>query len=563
MSNRPGKYQSFPPIALSGRTWPERPITRAPMWCSVDLRDGNQALAEPMDAAEKLEMFAMLVKMGFKEIEVGFPSASRVEFDMVRALIERNLIPDDVTIQVLVQAREHLIRRTFEAIEGAKRAIVHMYTNISPMFRKMVFKTDLEGITAITLRGAELIRQLACERADGGAGIRFEYSPEGFSATDPDESIEVCRRMLDAFGATNEKKLILNLPATVEVAPPNYYADQVEYFTRNLPGRERAVISLHPHNDRGTGVADAELGLMAGGERLEGTLFGNGERTGNLDLITVALNLYTQGIDPGLDFSHLNEIRRDYERLTHMRIHERQPYTGELVFTAFSGSHQDAIKKGMDYRREHHPTAWQMPYLPIDPDDLGRMYEPIIRINSQSGKGGAAYILQNRYGYNLPKGMHPELGAIVQREADRTGAELSSEQILRLFIREFVDVDMPYHLKRHDIVERGSAGHSTVQFTGVIGYRSREYQLFGEGNGPIDAFFSAMQEAHIDGFSFVSYHEHAISAGSNAKAVAYIQLKYEGRSVYGVGIESNVSIASIKGVLSAINRALNQAGGNP
>lgn len=549
------KYRPFKPLNLPGRKWPGRTLTRAPRWCSVDLRDGNQALVEPMNLEEKLSLFQALVQMGFKEIEVGFPSASQVEFDMVRALIERDLIPDDVTIQVLVQAREHLILRTFEALQGARRAIVHLYTNISPVFRQVVYCTDLQGVIAITESGARLIRRLAEERA-GDMDIRYEYSPESFSATRTDDALMVCEAALDALGATRERPVILNLPSTVEVSTPNCFADQVEYFIEHLRDPERAIVSIHPHNDRGTGVAATELGMLAGAQRVEGTLFGNGERTGNVDLITVALNLYTQGVDPELDFSRLNQLKRLYERITKMPIYARQPYTGELVFTAFAGSHQDAIKKSFDYLREHDMPVWQVPYLPIDPHDLGRDYEPIIRINSQSGKGGAAYILQSHYGYNLPRGMHPEFGALVQREADRTGAELTPEQLLRLFIREYVEVSSPYQLKRHDIVESGADGSSAVSFSGVIAYRNREYALRGEGNGPIDAFFSAMQEAHIDGFTFVSYHEHAISSGSDAKAVAYIELLYEGRSVYGVGIENNVSIASIKGVLCAINRAL-------
>ncbi len=551
------KYIPFKPVKLAQRKWPGNVTTQAPIWCSVDLRDGNQALVEPMNLEEKLTFFSALVSMGFKEIEIGFPAASQVEFDFTRALIERGLIPPDVTVQVLTQARDHLIRRTYEALEGCDRAIVHLYTNISAFFRQVVYRTDLEGVIHMAEKGARLMVELAKARPDGGAGIRFEFSPEAFSGSDPDNSVALCQRMLDAFEATPEKKLILNLPATVETASPNCFADQVEYFIDHLQGRDRAIISVHTHNDRGTGVADAEMAMLAGAQRVEGTLFGNGERTGNCDLVTVALNLYTQGVDPQLDFTHLSHMRALYERLTKMRVPERQPYVGDLVFTAFSGSHQDAIKKGFDYRREHDMPMWQMPYLIIDPQDLGRSYEPIIRINSQSGKGGAAYMLQSHFGYNLPKAMHADFGAAVQREADRLGKELTADQLLRLFVGEYCQSDSPYRLLSHDITERGAAGHSVVRFTGVIAYRHREYPLCGEGNGPIDAFFSAMQEAHIDGFTFRGYHEHAIGGGSDAKAVAYIELEYKGRNVFGVGIERNVSIASIKGVLSAINRALN------
>ncbi len=554
--NNASKYRPFQPVDLPDRQWPSHRIGHAPIWCSVDLRDGNQALAEPMNQDEKLTLFRELVALGFKQIEVGFPSASEMEFDMVRALIERDLIPDDVTIQVLTPAREHLIRRTFEAIAGCPRAIVHLYSNTSPIFRELVYQTDRQGVIEMAAQGARAILQCAAERPDRGCGLTYEYSPEMFSATEPDFAVEVCQRMLDAFHATPERRLILNLPSTVQLCAPNDYADLVERFIRELPGRERAIVSTHPHNDRGTGVADAELSLLAGAERLEGTLFGNGERTGNLDLVTVALNLYTQGIDPMLDVSRFDHARRVYERVTGMHVHERQPYAGELVFTAFSGSHQDAIKKVMDYRKQHPSPHWDVPYLPIDPEDLGRMYEPIIRINSQSGKGGAAYILQSRHGYHLPRGMHAEFGSLVKHEADKFGAELSSDQLLRLFLSAYADVNTPYALKRHDISERGANGLSSVRFRGVIAYRSREYALEGEGNGPIDAFFSAMRQAHIDGFEFASYHEHAIGEGSDAKAVAYIELKREGKSVFGVGIESNVSIASIKGVISAINRAL-------
>ena len=558
MQKPQNKYIPFKPVPLTNRQWPANRLTQAPIWCSIDLRDGNQALVEPMSVDAKIAMFKSLVAMGFKEIEIGFPSASQVEFDFTRTLIKENLIPDDVTIQVLTQAREHLIEKTFEAIEGAKNVIVHLYINVTPFFRQIVYQTGREGVTQMAKRAAQLMVKLKAKSIDRGAGIRFEFSPEGFSSSASDFPVAICEAMLQAFQATPDNKLILNLPATVESASPNNYADQIEYFIKNIQNRDCAIISVHPHNDRGTGVASAELALLAGAERVEGTLFGNGERTGNADLVTIALNLYTQGIDPGLDFSDMESLCSLYEHCTHMHVHERQPYAGDLVFTAFSGSHQDAIKKGFDYRREHEMPMWQMPYLPIDPRDLGRSYEPIIRINSQSGKGGAVYLLQARYGYKLPREMHAEFGRIVQNHVDRLGKELSSDQLLRLFLSEYCEIESPYCLMDHNIVERGSRDHSIVQFTGLITYRNREYQLHGSGNGPIDAFFSAMQEAHIDGYTFSGYHEHAIGKGSNAKAVAYIELKHKGKSIFGVGVESNVSIASIMGVISAINRSLRE-----
>ncbi|MGI6172952.1 MAG: 2-isopropylmalate synthase [Christensenellales bacterium] len=553
MHSPSGKYKPYPQVEYRERTWPDRRITQAPRWCSVDLRDGNQALIEPMLPDEKLKMFHLLVEMGFKEIEVGFPSASQAEYDMLRALIGEGHIPEDVLIQVLVPAREQLIEKTFKALEGVKQAIVHLYINTSPFFRQVVFSSDKKGVLEKARRGARCILDTAQKYQ---SRFLYQFSPESFNVTETDYALDFCAAMLEEFGATKENPLILNLPATVELSTPNLYADQIERFSRTLPGRDRAVLSVHPHNDRGTGVASAELAIMAGAERVEGTLFGNGERTGNVDLVTVALNMYTQGVDPKLDFSRINETKRRFEMLTKMRVYERQPYSGEMVFTAFSGTHQDAIKKGFDYLRENKLTIWGVPYITMDPKDLGREYEPIIRINSQSGKGGAAYILQTGFGYNLPRGMHAEFGMCVQHAAETAAGELSAEHILRIFLAEYCDVDSPYSLISHEISETGAGGHSIVRFSGLIRYRAREYTLKGEGNGPIDAFFSALQEAHIDGFTFASYHEHAISSGSDAKAVAYIELKYHGRSVYGVGIESNVSIASIKGVISAINRAL-------
>lgn len=550
------KYIPFNPVNLRDRRWPDRAIDRAPIWCSVDLRDGNQALVEPMNLEEKITFFNLLVSMGFKEIEVGFPSASETEYEILRTLIERNLIPDDVTIQVLVQAREHLIEKTFEAIRGAKNAIVHFYNSTSTLQRKVVFNKDMDGIIDIAVNGARLIRELA-KKADKGSNIRFEYSPESFSGTEVENAVKICSRVMEEIGATRENKIILNLPSTVQVSTSNHFADQIEYFCRNLPNREAAIISVHPHNDRGTGVCDAEFALMAGADRIEGTIFGNGERTGNVDIITLGLNMFSQGIDPRLDFSDINRIKEVYEACTKMRVHERQPYGGELVFTAFSGSHQDAIKKGYEYMETSGTQYWEVPYLPINPSDIGRQYEPVIRINSQSGKGGAAFIMQQNFGYNLPKSMHVEFGNIVKAEADRTGKELTAADIMELFKNQYLVVKEPYALKKHRIEEGGQNGNSNVSFEGTISHYDEEISLSGEGNGPIDAFFNALNKIGISGYEFISYHEHAISSGSNAKAAAYIELKKaDGNRVFGVGVESNINIASIKGVLCAINRSL-------
>jgi len=554
------KYLPFQPVSLPDRTWPDKIIKKAPVWCSVDLRDGNQALAEPMDLDAKLDLFDALVGMGFKEIEVGYPAASQTEYDCVRALIERDLIPDDVFIQVLMPARPELIEKTFYAVRGAKNVIMHLYNATSPFFRRVVFRKDMDEVVGMAVRAAEFMYELA-QKQEPSMNIRYEYSPEHFTATEHDYSVRICAAVMEALHATREKPVILNLPSTVQLSTPNHYADQIERFCRMLPDRSAAIISSHPHNDRGTGVSDAELALMAGADRVEGTLFGNGERTGNVDLVTLGLNLYTQGVDPQLDFTQLPRVRRIFEASTGMRVHPRSPYAGDLVFTAFSGTHQDAIQKAFDELHRSGSDYWDMPYLPIDPADVGREYEPIIRINSQSGKGGAAYVLSERFGFHMPRIMHAEFGTLVKAEADLLGEELSPEQLMRLFAREYRDVTEPYALTSHTIEERGAGGHSVVRFTGTIRTRGEQHIISGEGNGPIDAFFSAIHKEHIDGFRFASYHEHAISSGSDAKAVAYIELIYRGRSVFGVGIESNVSIASIKGVLSAVNRALRAENG--
>ncbi len=550
------KYIPFVPVSLPDRQWPNRRIEKAPTWCSVDLRDGNQALVTPMNLQEKLEFFRLLVALGFKEIEVGFPSASETEYEILRALIDGHYIPDDVTIQVLVQAREHLIRKTFEAVRGAKNVIIHFYNSTSTLQRKVVFKKDMQGIIDIAVAGAKLVRELT-EADTSGTNFRYEYSPESFSGTEMDFAVEICHQVMETLGATKENPVILNLPNTVEMCTPNTYADQIEYFIRHLPNREAAIISVHPHNDRGTGVACAELSLLAGAERVEGTLFGNGERTGNLDIVTVALNMYTQGIYPELDFTHIDHVCEICERCTKMHVPERWPYAGKLAFTAFSGSHQDAINKGHEYMRESKSPYWEIPYLPIDPADIGREYEPIIRINSQSGKGGAAFIMDHNYGYHLPKLMHPEFGAVVQLECDRTGRELTPDEVMGLFKREFLNISSPYALSRAKFYEEAVAGSSAnvTHFSGVLSVRGNFVQLEARGNGPIDAFFNALGQAGIEGYSFLTYSEHAISKGSDSQAVAYIQLRAPGgRRIFGVGTEHNINFASVKGILSAINR---------
>lgn len=550
------KYIPFTPVSLPDRTWPNNRIEKAPTWCSVDLRDGNQALVTPMNLQEKLDFFKLLVDIGFKEIEVGFPSASETEYEILRALIDGHYIPDDVTIQVLVQAREHLIRKTFEAVRGAKNVIIHFYNSTSTLQRKVVFKKDMQGIIDIAVAGAKLVRELT-ESDQSGTNFRYEYSPESFSGTEMDFAVDICHQVMETLGATKENPVILNLPNTVEMCTPNTYADQIEYFIRHLPNRDAAIISVHPHNDRGTGVACAELSMLAGADRVEGTLFGNGERTGNLDIVTVALNMFTQGVDPMLDFSHIDHVREIYERCTKMHVPERWPYAGKLAFTAFSGSHQDAINKGHEYMRESKTPYWEIPYLPIDPADVGREYEPIIRINSQSGKGGAAFIMDHNYGYHMPKAMHPEFGAVVQAECDRTGRELTANEVYELFHREFLNISEPYALSRAKFYEEAIAGSAAnvTHFSGVLSVRGQFVQLESRGNGPIDAFFNALGQAGIEGYSFISYSEHAISMGSDSQAVAYIELRVPGgRRIFGVGTEHNINFASVKGILSAINR---------
>lgn len=552
------KYVPFNRVNLPDRQWPDKIITKAPVWCSVDLRDGNQALITPMGIEEKLKFFHTLVDVGFKEIEVGFPSASETEYEILRTLIEGNHIPDDVTVQVLVQAREELIRKTFEAVRGAKNVIIHFYNSTSTLQRKVVFGKDMEGITEIAVQGARLIKQLTEEEvARSGMNIRYEYSPESFTGTEIDFSIAICEAVMREMGADKENPIILNLPSTVEMSTPNTYADQIEYFCRKMRNREAAIISIHPHNDRGTGVASAELALMAGADRIEGTLFGNGERTGNLDIVTVALNMFTQGVEPNLDFSHILDIKKVYEECTKMRVPERQPYAGELAFTAFSGSHQDAIRKGYEYMKNSGTDFWEVPYLPINPADLHREYEPVIRINSQSGKGGAAFVLQHAVGYNLPKEMHPEFGNIVKAAADAYGDELSSEQIIELFQKEYIDLQGKYALVRHRFTELNEADGSVhSRFEGSVTIEGTEKYITGVGNGPIDSFFQALAGVGVTGYEFVNYHEHAVSRGSDAQGICYIELKKQnGKHIFGAGIHANINVAALKGIICAINRA--------
>lgn len=552
------KYIPFQPIRLPDRKWPDKVMEKAPVWCSVDLRDGNQALIDPMNLEEKLLFFQTLVDIGLKEIEVGFPSASETEYEILRTLIERNLIPDDVTIQVLVQARAHLIQKTFEAIKGAKNVIIHFYNSTSTLQRKVVFNTDMQGVIDIAVEGAKLIKELTDQEIKrSGANIRYEYSPESFSGTEIDNSVLICEKVMEVLNPTPEKKLILNLPNTVEGSTPNCHADQIEYFCRHLKNRECAVISLHPHNDRGTATAATELGLLAGAERVEGTLFGNGERTGNADIMVVAMNMYSQGVDPELDFSRIREIREVYEKCTKMKVHERHPYAGDLVFTAFSGSHQDAIKKGVDYMARSGSQYWEVPYLPIDPADVGREYEPIIRINSQSGKGGAAFVMQQTFGYELPKAMHPEFGAMVKAACDEAGRELQPQEIFDIFRREYLEISYPYNLKQYKLYEENDiSGDTQVHFEGILRFKHEDHPISASGNGPISAFFRAISGVGITDYQFVAYSEHAISAGADSRAVSYIHLTApDGRAVFGVGTDNNISLASIKGIICAINRA--------
>ena len=548
------RYRPYPVINLPDRQWPNKRIITAPIWCSVDLRDGNQALRVPMNLEEKLQMFDLLVEVGFKEIEIGFPSAAQVEYDFARVLIEENRIPEDVTVQVLTQAREHLIRKTFDALEGVHKAIVHFYNSTSTLQRDVVFRMSREQIKNIAVEGAKLVKSLKEEY--GNTGIRFEYSPESFTGTELDYALEVCHAVMDVFEPTPENKLILNLPATVEMSTPNIHADQIEWFCRNLKNRDSALISLHTHNDRGSAVAAAELAVMAGADRVEGTLFGNGERTGNMDIVTMALNIFSQGVDPKLDFTNINRVRDIYQECTRMSVHQRHPYVGELVYTAFSGSHQDAINKGMKAQEVKEENIWGVPYLPIDPQDVGRTYQSIIRINSQSGKGGVAYIMEREFGYKLPKAMHPEFGRIIQQITDQTGDELPPHEIWKAFEQEYLSRTYPYHLRQcHIQMDAGEEGESDTIVKAVVGLNGDVVEFEGKGNGPIDAFVKGLNQYADVHFSLESYSEHDIDHGSDSRAAAYINIrKSSGRSAFGVGVDRNISVASIKAILSALNR---------
>ena len=547
------KYKPFTPIDLPDRQWPNRVIDHAPIWCSVDLRDGNQALVDPMNLEEKLEYFKTLIAVGFKEIEVGFPSASETEYEILRTLIDGHYIPDDVTIQVLVQARPHLIKKTFEAIDGAKNVIVHFYNSTSTLQRKVVFKTDMDGVIQIAVDGARLIYALTEEekKRHPEMNIRFEYSPESFTGTEMDNAVEICRRVMEELHITKENPIILNLPSTVEGSSPNGYADQIEYFCRHLPNRDAAIISLHPHNDRGEGVAATELALMAGADRVEGTLFGNGERTGNVDVVTLALNMWTQGVDPKLDFHNINKIKEVYERCTKMQVPPRQPYAGELVFTAFSGSHQDAIAKGMAYREEKKEERWTVPYLPIDPKDVGRTYDKdVIRINSQSGKGGVGYILETKFGLNLPPKMREAMGYATKAVSDHKHKELHPDEIFNLFKQTFENITEPYSINEVHFQQKDGGIVTKVTST----FRGKTITTEASGNGRLDAVSNALKKAYELKYSLETYQEHALERSSSSKAIAYVGIKKpDGTLAWGAGVDADIIRASIDALVTAIN----------
>lgn len=529
-------------------------IEKAPIWCSVDLRDGNQALIEPMSLDEKLEFFQMLVDIGFKEIEVGFPAASETEFIFMRTLIERDMIPDDVTVQVLTQAREHIIKKTFEAVKGAPHAVIHLYNSTSVAQREQVFKKSKEQIKQLAVDGAELLKKLADETE---GDFSFEYSPESFHGTEVDYAVEVCNAVLDVWQPSAQNKAIINIPATVETAMPHVFATQIEYVSKNLKYRDNVVLSLHPHNDRGCGVSDAELGLLAGADRIEGTLFGNGERTGNVDIITVAMNMYSYGIDPQLDFSNMPHIREVYERLTRMQVNDRQPYAGNLVFSAFSGSHQDAINKGVHALNERNTGIWEVPYLPIDPADIGREYEPVVRINSQSGKGGVAFVMESMYGYKLPKEMHKEFADVIQKMSEEQGGEIEPEQIFDAFKHEYIALDDPFEFKKirvEDVNDKDCV--AAIDFE----YKKKPYHIEASGNGPLDAVKTAINKEFDLDVCVLNYSEHALGSGSHARAAAYIEMcdNRTGKELFGAGDSSNITKATIRAFFSGLNRLANK-----
>ncbi len=547
------KYRTYETVQMSDRTWPSNKITKAPQWCSVDLRDGNQALETPMGLEQKLEFFDFLVKMGFKEIEIGFPAASETEYEFTRTLIENKLIPDDVTVQVLTQSRGHIIQKTFEALKGAKNAIVHLYNSTSTLQRDVVFGNSRQETIELAIYGATLVREIAESYPE--TNFRFEYSPESFTGTEMDFAAEICNAVIDVWEPTADNKVIFNLPATVEMATPNLYADQIEYMCRNLKNRENVIVSLHAHNDRGTAVAATELGLLAGADRVEGTLFGNGERTGNADIMTVAMNLFTQGVDPMLDFSRIDEVVEIYESTTKMSVHPRHPYAGQLVYTAFSGSHQDAIRKGMEGMK-NHPELWEVPYLPIDPMDVGRNYDPIIRINSQSGKGGVTFILEQYYSLHMPKAFQKDVGAVVTRVSDEMQCELSPDKIFEIFNQEYVDIRSPLRLIQYR-TETVDPERDVLAIEAEIEYHGERHFIQGEGNGVVSAFCHAINDFIHMPIDIINYRGHSMELGTNSRAISYIETKdAQGNRYYGAGTSSSVGKSSLRAVVSTINKML-------
>ena len=547
------KYPPFKPVDLSDRTWPSTIISKPPIWCSVDLRDGNQALIEPMGSERKLRLFKLLVAVGFKEIEVGFPAASQTDFDFVRHLIDNNLIPEDVTLQVLTQCRRELIERTFESLVGAKRVILHLYNSTSELQRRVVFKQDKNGIKQIAIDGADIVAECAKKYPD--TSWQFQYSPESFTGTELDYAVEVCDAVNDVWQPTPDNKTILNLPATVEMSTPNIHADQIEWFSRNVAQRDSVILSLHPHNDRGCAVAATELALMAGGERVEGTLFGNGERTGNVDIVTLALNMFTQGVEPNLDFSDIYDVMRTVEYCNQLPVHPRHPYAGELVFTAFSGSHQDAIKKGFAAMRASNSLVWEVPYLPIDPADLGRTYEAVIRVNSQSGKGGVAFIMEQDHGLELPRRLQIEFSKVVQTISEQTGKEVNSDSIRDAFDTDFINAKSPLEFVRHTSFEVEN-NDSLRLLEATVVFNGEEITISGQGNGPVDAFVQAITNTFGVDFRIVDYHQHATGAGADAQSACYFEIQAgKGETRYGAALHSNIVSASLIAVCSAFNRA--------
>ena len=551
------RYQRVPVMNYPEREWPNKEIEKAPIWCSVDLRDGNQALVEPMVVEEKIEMFNMLVQMGFKEIEIGFPAASQIEFDFLRQLVERRLIPDDVTVQVLTQCRDHLLKRTFESIQGIPKAVVHIYNSTSTLQRDVVFHMDREEIKQIAIDGVDMVKKYM---KDYDGKVILEYSPESFTGTEMDYALDICNAVQRAWGPTPDNKMIINLPSTVEMTTPNVFADQIEWMSKHLENRESIVLSVHPHNDRGTGVAAAELAMLAGADRVEGTLFGNGERTGNVDILTIAYNMFSQGIDPELEIGDIKKIAEVYERCTKMHIDPRHPYAGKLVFTAFSGSHQDAINKGMHALMERKSEIWQVPYLPIDPSDIGREYEPVVRINSQSGKGGVAFVMDSFFGFKLPRGMHKEFADVIQKIAEKQG-EVAPEQIMEEFRIEYLDRKEPYHFRKCKITDFESGDQFTTVAVVTYSDHGETKQVEGVGNGPIDAVKRGLEEELGISIKVLDYSEHALTSGSGAQAASYIHLMDQktGKVTYGVGISSNITRASLRGIFSAVNRLFGDA----